>query len=262
MAATARRARARVPGGHRPLAAADRRQRPSAAAAAGAARPDRGAELALGAGFRVLTGIEVDINEDGSLDQDPELLAELDVVVASVHSKLRMPGAEMTERMLDGHREPARRRAGPLHGPDGHGQPQARPSRSSTPTPCSPPAPSTGWPSRSTPGRSGSTRPKRLLRQAVEAGCVFTIDTDAHAPGQLDWLRNGCERAVDCECARRSGAQHRGRSRSCSPPPGRVADLAPSGRLPAEMCVGGGWRMGLGPSSAAHARRLRRPTTR
>jgi hypothetical protein len=41
--------------------------------------------------------------------------------------------------------------------------------------------------------------PKRLLRRAVEAGCVFTIDTDAHAPGQLDWLRNGCERAVECE---------------------------------------------------------------
>jgi putative hydrolase len=41
--------------------------------------------------------------------------------------------------------------------------------------------------------------PLRLLRKAVEAGCVFTIDTDAHAPGQLDWLDNGCERAVACE---------------------------------------------------------------
>ena len=41
--------------------------------------------------FRILTGIEVDILEDGSLDQEPELLAELDIVVASVHSKLRMP---------------------------------------------------------------------------------------------------------------------------------------------------------------------------
>ena len=51
-------------------------------------------------GFRVLTGIEVDILDDGSLDQEPDLLAELDVVVASVHSKLRMPAAEMTERML------------------------------------------------------------------------------------------------------------------------------------------------------------------
>ena len=41
--------------------------------------------------------------------------------------------------------------------------------------------------------------PKRLLRQAYELGCQFTIDTDAHAPGQLDWLDNGCERAVACE---------------------------------------------------------------
>ena len=97
--------------------------------------------------------------------------------------------------------------------------------------------------------------PKRLLRQAVEAGCVFTIDTDAHAPGQLDWLRNGCERAVECEV-----------------PAERVLNTWPVEKLlgrhpvgwlisrerplPAEMCVGGGWRMGLGPSSAAHARRL------
>src|SRR6202040_1472220 len=50
--------------------------------------------------FRILTGIEVDILEDGSLDQDEELLAELDVVVASVHSKLRMEAPAMTARML------------------------------------------------------------------------------------------------------------------------------------------------------------------
>ena len=42
----------------------------------------------FGGPFRILTGIEVDILEDGSLDQDEDLLAELDVVVASVHSKL------------------------------------------------------------------------------------------------------------------------------------------------------------------------------
>ena len=34
-----------------------------------------------------------------------------------------------------------------------------------------------------------------LLRLAVEAGCTFAIDTDAHAPGQLDWLDSGCARA-------------------------------------------------------------------
>jgi len=40
--------------------------------------------------------------------------------------------------------------------------------------------------------------PKRLLRLALEAGCVFSIDTDAHAPGQLDWQPFGCERAAAC----------------------------------------------------------------
>ena len=50
--------------------------------------------------FRILTGIEVDILEDGRLDQTDELLGRLDVVVASVHSKLRMPGPEMTRRMV------------------------------------------------------------------------------------------------------------------------------------------------------------------
>src|SRR3984885_5419698 len=49
---------------------------------------------------RILSGIEVDILDDGSLDQTEELLGQLDVVVASVHSKLRMPSGPMTERMI------------------------------------------------------------------------------------------------------------------------------------------------------------------
>ncbi len=57
--------------------------------------------------LRILTGIEVDILEDGSLDQEPELLDRLDIVVASVHSKLSMEPAAMTRRMVravsDGH---------------------------------------------------------------------------------------------------------------------------------------------------------------
>ena len=56
--------------------------------------------------FRILTGIEVDILEDGALDQDPALLAQLDVVVASVHSKLRMPSEAMTPRMIAAIRDP------------------------------------------------------------------------------------------------------------------------------------------------------------
>ena len=50
--------------------------------------------------LRILRGIEVDILEDGTLDQEDELLAELDVVVASVHSKLKMSADGMTARMI------------------------------------------------------------------------------------------------------------------------------------------------------------------
>jgi putative hydrolase len=60
-----------------------------------------GAEAEAGAPpFRVLSGIEVDINEDGTLDQTPDVLVALDIVVANVHSKLRSPGDVMTKRML------------------------------------------------------------------------------------------------------------------------------------------------------------------
>jgi putative hydrolase len=43
--------------------------------------------------------------------------------------------------------------------------------------------------------------PKRLLRLAVEAGCRFAIDTDAHAADQLGWQIRGCERAAACAVA-------------------------------------------------------------
>ncbi len=65
--------------------------------------------------FRILSGIEVDILEDGALDQDEDLLAQLDVVVASVHSKLRMDAPEMTARMLRAIESPHTDISGPLH---------------------------------------------------------------------------------------------------------------------------------------------------
>jgi DNA polymerase (family 10) len=51
-------------------------------------------------GIRILAGSEVDILKDGRLDLDDEVLAELDVVVASVHSYMNLERAEMTERLL------------------------------------------------------------------------------------------------------------------------------------------------------------------
>jgi putative hydrolase len=112
--------------------------------------------------FRVLTGIEVDINLDGTLDQEPELLASLDFVVASVHSKLRMPAREMTARMLTAVTNAQVNVLGHCTGRlvTGKGRPESEfdaESRSSTRRRCSKPAGTTTSPSKSIPGRSAST---------------------------------------------------------------------------------------------------------
>jgi putative hydrolase len=146
--------------------------------------------------FRILTGIEVDINEDGSLDQDPELLAALDVVVASVHSKLRMDAREMTPRMVAAIADPNVDILGHCTGRmvAGRGRPESEFDPEAVFAACAEHGVAVEVNSR--PERQDP--PKRLLRLAVEAGCRFAIDTDAHAPGQLDWQLGGCERAFAC----------------------------------------------------------------
>ena len=147
--------------------------------------------------FTILTGIEVDILEDGTLDQDEELLAELDLVVASVHSKLRMPAAEMTERMLTAVANPHTDVLGHCTGRRMVGQgrrPESQFDAAAVFAACAEHGVAVEVNCR--PDRLDP--PKRLLRQALAAGCRFAIDTDAHAPGQLDWLPYGCERAADC----------------------------------------------------------------
>jgi putative hydrolase len=146
--------------------------------------------------FRILTGIEVDILEDGSLDQEPELLEQLDVVVASVHSKLRMPRAEMTPRMLTAIRNPHMDILGHCTGRIvvGRGRPESEFDADAVFAACREHGVAVEINSR--PERLDP--PTRLLKLAVQAGCQFSIDTDAHAPGQLDWLLRGCERAVTC----------------------------------------------------------------
>jgi len=151
--------------------------------------------------FRVLTGIEVDINEDGSLDQQPELLAQLDVVVASVHSKLRMPAAEMTPRMVRAISDPHTDILGHCTGRNisergrgGKVRPESEFDAELVFAACARfdvAVEVNCRPERQDP-------PKRLLRLAVEAGCRLAIDTDAHAPGQLTWQPGGCDRAVRC----------------------------------------------------------------
>ncbi|PRX49506.1 putative hydrolase [Prauserella shujinwangii] len=146
--------------------------------------------------FRVLTGIEVDILDDGALDQDPGLLAELDVVVASVHSKLRMAAPEMTERMLTAVANPRVNVLGHCTGRlvKGRGRPESAFDAEAVFTACREHDVAVEINSR--PERLDP--PRRLLRLARELGCRFAIDSDAHTPGQLGWQPYGCVRAAEC----------------------------------------------------------------
>ncbi|MGY1845553.1 PHP domain-containing protein [Modestobacter sp. SYSU DS0875] len=154
--------------------------------------------------FRVLTGIECDILADGSLDQTDELLGRLDVVVASVHSELRAPREQMTERMLAAVANPHTDVLGHCTGRLVIGRRQRNGTQRPRPESdfdaeavfraCA--EAGTAVEINSRPERLDP--PRRLLSLAVELGCEFAIDTDAHAPGQLDWQDNGCTRAVEC----------------------------------------------------------------
>jgi putative hydrolase len=170
--------------------------------------------------FRVLTGIEVDILEDGALDQHEDLLGRLDLVVASVHSKLKMPREEMTRRMVLAMASPHTDVLGHCTGRkvskeqvarvlEGRDQPDAEVPDD--------------WDRDANPIRPQSNfdaeivfaacarfdkaveincRPERqdppdhLLELALEYGCKISIDTDAHAPGQLEWQVFGCDKAA------------------------------------------------------------------
>ncbi|MEV5328287.1 PHP domain-containing protein [Nonomuraea sp. N2-4H] len=151
--------------------------------------------------FRILTGIEVDVNPDGSLDQEPELLDRLDVVVAGVHSKLRMGSEDMTRRMVTAIADPrvdvlghCTGRIVQAGGKRGAKRPESEFEAELVFEACRQFGVAVEINSR--PDRLDP--PKRLLRLAYEMGCLFAIDSDAHAPGQLDWQRFGCERAARC----------------------------------------------------------------
>ncbi len=147
--------------------------------------------------FRILTGIEVDINEDGSLDQTPDVLERLDVVVGSVHSALRMDERPMTRRMVTALADPNLDVLGHCTGRMKAGRRNRPPSTFDADIVFAAAARfDKAIEVNSRPERLDP--PKRLLRLAVEAGCRVSIDSDAHTLGQLSWLRNGCERAFLC----------------------------------------------------------------
>ncbi len=158
--------------------------------------------------FRILTGIEVDIFEDGSLDQDVDLLERLDVVVASAHSKLKMDGKDMTKRLVMavanphvdilGHctgrkLKPTRTKSGvPTLGTSEVVRAQSNFDAEVVFAACA--QFDTAVEINCRPERQDP--PDELLALALEWDCKVAIDTDAHAPGQLEWQAYGCEKAA------------------------------------------------------------------
>lgn len=144
---------------------------------------------------RLLSGIEVDILADGNLDQTDEMLGRVDIVVASVHSGLRDDRDTMTKRMIAAIANRHTNVLGHCTGRRVAGEKLRPPSDfdaelvfaacaqfdvaveiNSRPERCDP--------------------PDELITLALETGCLFSIDTDAHAPGQLAFLEYGAERAA------------------------------------------------------------------
>lgn len=150
---------------------------------------------AVGDGFRLLKAIEVDILDDGSLDQSQEMLDALDIRVASVHSKLKMDSGSMTRRMVAAVKNPHTTVLGHCTGrlvEGGRGKrAQSTFDAAAVFEACR--DHDTAVEINSRPERCDP--PDDLLILALEVGCLFSIDTDAHAPGQLDFQAYGCERA-------------------------------------------------------------------
>ena len=148
-----------------------------------------------GDGFTLLSGIEVDILDDGSLDQEPDLLDELDIVVASAHSKLRMERGPMTRRLAAAAANPHVDVLGHVTGRLVEGSRGTRPPSTLDARvvfeACA--AHGVAVEINSRPERQDP--PDDLLALALELGCLFSIDSDAHAPGQLSLIDHGAQRA-------------------------------------------------------------------
>jgi putative hydrolase len=143
--------------------------------------------------FRILTGIEVDILEDGALDQREDLLARLDVVVASVHSKLRMERQDMTRRMVTAVASPHVDILGHCTGRKlvGRGRPPSTFDAEIVFAACA--QFDTALEINCRPERQDP--PDELLVLAIDWDLRFAVDTDAHAPGQMEWQLYGCDKA-------------------------------------------------------------------
>jgi DNA polymerase (family X) len=138
-------------------------------------------------GFTLLVGAEVDILKDGSLDYSDELMAELDVVVASLHASHRLKEAEQTQRLCAAMENPH---------VDMIGHPTGRLIGRREPYPLDMEAVIAKAAETGTV-LEVSGQPHRLdlrdanVRMAVQAGVKLAINTDAHSRAALDYMRFG-----------------------------------------------------------------------
>jgi histidinol phosphatase-like PHP family hydrolase len=135
----------------------------------------------------ILQGVEVDINEDGSLDEPDEALAALDLVIASPHVKLRMEPAAMTERMLRAVENP---HVDVIGHPTGR-RPGSREGASYDFEAVFRAAAERGVVLEMDCDPARMDLSPEMARLAASLGCRLSLDSDAHAPDQLIYVDLG-----------------------------------------------------------------------
>jgi DNA polymerase (family 10) len=147
----------------------------------------RRVDAEMGPNFRVFQGVEMEIRSDGTLDYPDEVLAELDVVIASLHSGLRQPREQVTARLLNAIRNP---HVDIIGHPRGQLIPNREPADLDMDAVFAA-AKETGT------VLEINANPQRLdlddahAQRAVQLGVLLSIDTDAHSAGEFDLLRYG-----------------------------------------------------------------------
>jgi DNA polymerase (family X) len=137
--------------------------------------------------FRLLTGVEVDILLDGTLDLEDATLAQLDIVIASVHSGFNQTQEEMTARVLRATENPYVQILG--H-PTGRKVLQREPYKIDL-AQLLPVAARLGVAVEHNAAPARSDLSDLHLRQAKELGCKLIVNTDAHSIGDLDQIDHG-----------------------------------------------------------------------
>ncbi len=147
----------------------------------------REVDAEMGPDFTVLHGTEMEIKSDGALDYPDEILAQLDLVIASLHTSLRQPREEITQRLLNAIRNP---HVDMIGHPRGQLIPEREPADLDMDTIFA-------------AAREHGTvmeinaNPRRLdlddshARRAQELGIKLAINTDAHSAGELDLTHYG-----------------------------------------------------------------------